>query len=93
VDESVRERTEALRERQRHALRLAEEQGITAPQSLLETGHAAQLTMTVAERERADLLVLWHSGHSEVWERFMGSTADKIVRHAWCSVLIAQWAQ
>jgi nucleotide-binding universal stress UspA family protein len=89
VDESVRERTEALRERQQHATRLAEEHAVAAYRAVIETGHAAQLIVAYAERERADLLVLGRSGHSQVWGRFMGGTADKIVRHAPCSVLIA----
>jgi nucleotide-binding universal stress UspA family protein len=89
VDEALRERTEALRERQRRAVQLAEARGIASPRALLEVGHAAQSIVAAAEREQADLLVLGRSGHSEVWGRFMGSTADKIVRHSPCSVLVA----
>ena len=63
VDESVRERAEALRQQQERAVQIAQ--------------------------EHADLLALGRSGHSEVWGRFMGSTAGKIARHAPCSVLIA----
>ena len=89
VDESVREHQNALGEDQERALRLAAEMGLTTARTILEVGHAAQLIVTVAEQEHADLLVLGRSGHSEVWGRFMGSTADKVARHAPCSVLIA----
>lgn len=89
VDETLREYTEALRERQQHAIQLSQAEGIATPQTLLQAGHAAQLIVTTAEREQVDLLVLGRSGHSAVWGRFMGSTADKVVRHAPCSVLIA----
>ncbi len=89
VDETLRERVEALRRQQEHALRLAQEYGGAAPKTLLLTGHAAQLIVSAAEQEQADLLVLGRSGHSEVWGRFMGSAADKITRHAPCSVLVA----
>jgi nucleotide-binding universal stress UspA family protein len=89
VDESVRERTEALRRQQECAVRLAQEQGVVTSKTLLVMGHAAQLIVRAVEEEQADLLTLGRSGHSEVWGRFMGSTADKIARHAPCSVLIA----
>jgi nucleotide-binding universal stress UspA family protein len=90
VDESVRERTDVLRRQQERAVRLAQEQDLATPKTLLVMGHAAQLIVRAAEEEQADLLALGRSGHSEVWGRFMGSTADKIARHAPCSVLIAQ---
>ena len=89
VDEALREQTQALRERQQHALDLSEEHGVAQRKAIIDTGHAAQLIVAAAEREQADLLVLGRSGHSQVWGRFMGSTADKIVRHAHCAVLIA----
>jgi nucleotide-binding universal stress UspA family protein len=89
VEESMRERVEALRQQQERAVRLAQEHGGATPKMLLVTGHAAQLIVSAAEQEHADLLALGRSGHSEVWGRFMGSTADKIARHAPCSVLIA----
>jgi nucleotide-binding universal stress UspA family protein len=53
-------------------------------------GHAAQ---TLADRTRSgdyDLLVLGASGHSGVWGPFLGSTTDKVSRHAGCSVLIVR---
>jgi nucleotide-binding universal stress UspA family protein len=54
------------------------------------TGHAAQRIVDFAQSERADLLVIGHSGHSAAWGPFMGTTADKIVRHAPCSVLVVR---
>ncbi|MGI3222693.1 universal stress protein [Streptomyces sp. GTA36] len=41
-----------------------------------------------AEQHRADLIAMGRSGHSSVWGRFLGSTAEKVSRHAPCSVLI-----
>jgi len=77
VDESLRERAGVLREHQVQASRVLREHGVVSFRSLTETGHAAQLIVSVAEREQTDLLVLGRSGHSQVWGRFMGSTADK----------------
>jgi nucleotide-binding universal stress UspA family protein len=89
VDEVVNSHTEALTEKQRQARHKAEEYGLTNVKLIIEVGHAAQAIVEAAERGNADLLVLGRSGHSQVWGRFMGSTADKIVRHVPCSVLIA----
>lgn len=89
VDDAVRSQNEALTERQRQARRKAEEYGVADVKTEIRVGHAAQLIVEAAEREHADLLVLGRSGHSQVWGRFMGSTADKIVRHVPCSVFIA----
>jgi nucleotide-binding universal stress UspA family protein len=56
-------------------------------------GHAAQELVRAAEAVTADLIVLGHSGHSGVWGRFLGTTAEKVSRHAHCSVLIAAPAE
>jgi nucleotide-binding universal stress UspA family protein len=52
-------------------------------------GHAAQQLVHAAQTWAADLVILGHSGHSAVWGRFLGSTVEKVSRHAPCSVLIA----
>jgi nucleotide-binding universal stress UspA family protein len=90
VDEALREQTRGLRERQQQALHVAEEHSVAQRKAIIDMGHAAQLIVAAAEREQADLLVLGRSDHSQVWGRFRGSTADKIVRHAACAVLIAR---
>lgn len=69
------------------AHRLAEEEGITLL-TFTRAGHAGQAIIRAATEANCDLLVLGRSGHSEAWGRFMGSTADKVSRHAPCSVLI-----
>ncbi len=53
------------------------------------SGHPAQQLLHAAHRAHADLVVLGHSGHSAVWGRFLGTTVEKVSRHATCSVLIA----
>jgi nucleotide-binding universal stress UspA family protein len=52
-------------------------------------GHPAQEIVNAAEALGADLIIVGHSGHSAVWGRFLGTTAEKVSRHAHCSVLIA----
>ena len=53
-------------------------------------GQPAQAIVKYAQEHGFDLLVLGHSGHSGVWGAFLGTTADKVVRHARCSVLIVR---
>jgi len=53
-------------------------------------GHAAQAITRLAKEGGFDLVVIGHSGHSGVWGMFLGSTADKVVRHAPCSVLVVR---
>jgi nucleotide-binding universal stress UspA family protein len=67
----------------------AKEYGCKLERKLLR-GHAAQQIVDYARQANADLIVLGHSGHSGVWGTFLGTTADKIVRHAPCSVLVVR---
>ncbi|OGR07367.1 MAG: hypothetical protein A3K23_05910 [Desulfobacca sp. RBG_16_58_9] len=53
-------------------------------------GHPAQTIIRVAEEGKFDLVLLGHSGLSGVWAKFLGSTAEKVSRHAPCSVLIVR---
>ena len=55
----------------------------------IRAGHAAQELVHAAAHHHADLLVLGRSGHSAIWGRFIGTTAEKVARHVECSVLIA----
>ena len=57
---------------------------------LIFIGHAAREVPQYAVEVGADLLVIGHSGHSGIWGRLLGTTADKIVDHAPCSVLVVR---
>jgi nucleotide-binding universal stress UspA family protein len=67
----------------------AEEQGLELIQEI-RAGHPAQTIVHVAKEKAADLIVVGHSGHSGVWGLFLGGTAEKVSRHAPCSVLIVR---
>ncbi len=65
----------------------AAEHGVTLATEV-RRGHPAQELLRAAEAHEAELLILGHSGHSAIWGRFLGSTAEKLCRHARCSVLL-----
>lgn len=56
----------------------------------VRTGHAAGQILIAARAARADLLVIGHGRHPELHNRVLGSTAEHVARHAFCSVLIAR---
>lgn len=57
---------------------------------IIRAGHVARTIVEVAREEHVDLLVLGHSGRSEIWATLLGTTAEKVSRHAPCSVLIVR---
>jgi len=56
-------------------------------QTMVRPGHPAKTIVEVAKEGKFDLILLGASGLSQVW-RFLGTTAEKVSRHASCSVLI-----
>jgi nucleotide-binding universal stress UspA family protein len=56
----------------------------------IRIGHPAKTIVEVAKEGRFDLILVGHTGLSEVWARFLGTTAEKVSRHAPCSVLIVR---
>ncbi len=57
---------------------------------VVQREHPRQLIIEVAERVDADMIVLGAKGHSAVFRAMLGSTADYVVNHAKCSVLVAR---
>jgi len=56
----------------------------------IRIGHPAKTIVEVAKAGKFDLVLVGHTGLSEVWARFLGTTAEKVSRHAPCSVLIVR---
>ncbi|MFN3336467.1 MAG: universal stress protein [Thermomicrobium sp.] len=90
VDEQRRLIEQELERLQEAARQQAAEYGIEL-HTITRIGHPAQLLVQEAQRGMFNLLVIGHSGHSGVWGIFLGTTADKVVRHAPCSVLVVRW--
>jgi nucleotide-binding universal stress UspA family protein len=68
---------------------LAKEAGVDL-RTMVRPGHPAKTIVGVAKEGKFDLILVGHSGLSEVWARFLGTTAEKVSRHAPCSVLIVR---
>jgi nucleotide-binding universal stress UspA family protein/predicted transcriptional regulator len=67
--------------------RQAQQRGVQT-HCAIRGGHEGQVILEHIREQQCDLLVLGHQGHSAVWGAFLGSTADKLVNHTPCSVLV-----
>jgi nucleotide-binding universal stress UspA family protein len=54
------------------------------------SGHAAEAIVQFAKERKIDLVVVGITGHSGVWGRVMGHTAERVSEHAACDVLIVR---
>lgn len=91
--EEIREETGSAARRFRTVLQraraMAEESGI-ALQTHVVMGHPVQRIVDLAAELNVDLLVIGARGHSALYERFVGSRADRIVQLAPCPVLVVK---
>jgi nucleotide-binding universal stress UspA family protein len=53
-------------------------------------GHPARSVIKLAKDLGADLIVVGASGHSALYDRMIGSRAQKILHHATCPVLVVK---
>jgi nucleotide-binding universal stress UspA family protein len=53
-------------------------------------GHAVAAIVAHVKESKADLLVVGFMGHSALYERIIGGTADRLVRLAPCPVLVVK---
>ena len=53
-------------------------------------GHPARNVIKLAKDLGADLIVVGASGHSALYDRMIGSRAQKILHHATCPVLVVK---
>lgn len=68
---------------------MAEQQGVTLQTHVL-AGHPVRTVVELARELDADLLVIGATGHSALYERMIGSRADRIIQLARCPVLVAK---
>ena len=53
-------------------------------------GHAVAAVVAFVKAKKADLLIVGFMGHSALYERIIGGTADRLVRLAPCPVLVVK---
>lgn len=68
---------------------LAEQSGIEI-QVHVVSGHPVRMIVDLVDAIGADLLVIGAIGHSALYERMIGSRADRIVQLAACPVLVVK---
>jgi nucleotide-binding universal stress UspA family protein len=56
----------------------------------VHAGHPVRMIVDLATELRADLLVIGATGHSQLYERMIGSRADRLVHLAPCPVLVVK---
>lgn len=59
-------------------------------QTAIRRGHEVESIVTYAKEGGFDLLLAGYHGHSRIFERVMGSTAQSLIRLSPCSVLLAK---
>jgi nucleotide-binding universal stress UspA family protein len=59
-------------------------------QTAIRQGHEVEIIVNFAKEGSFDLLLAGYHGHSRIFERVMGSTAQSIIRLSPCSVLLAK---
>jgi nucleotide-binding universal stress UspA family protein len=70
-----------------HATRL---QGYPKTQFVVDIGTPAELLIQLAKDRRVDVVVTATHGRSELADLIMGSTAEKLIRHAPCPVFVVR---
>jgi nucleotide-binding universal stress UspA family protein len=59
-------------------------------QTTIRQGHEVETIVTYAREGQFDLLLAGYHGHSRIFDRLIGSTAQSLVRLSPCSVLLAK---
>jgi nucleotide-binding universal stress UspA family protein len=73
----------------KRARAMAREKGVTLKTHVL-IGHPVRSIVDLAGELGADLLVIGATGHSALYEKMLGSRADRVVHLASCPVLVVK---
>jgi nucleotide-binding universal stress UspA family protein len=91
--EEVREETGVAARRFRSVIQKARgmaEQHQVKLQTHVQAGHPVRTIVDLANELGADLLIIGATGHSQLYERMIGSRADRLVHLASCPVLVVK---
>jgi nucleotide-binding universal stress UspA family protein len=91
--EEVREEAGSAAQRFHSVLQRAQKRADEAQVALhthVLTGHPVRTVVNIAAELKAELLVIGARGHSALYERLVGSRADRIMQLAHCPVLVVK---
>ena len=74
----------------RDAAQLARQAGVTETSAIAEAGTAAEALLEVADRRRADLIIVGSKGMSSPGRFLLGSVPNAVSHHAPCDVMIVR---
>jgi universal stress protein A len=77
-------------ERQLATLVVDEVRGVVPTDTVVRTGSPAAEIVEIAKRIPADLIVISTHGYTGLKHAFLGSVAERVVRHAPCPVLVVR---
>ncbi len=77
-------------DRAQDAVQLARKAGVTEARAISEAGTAAEALLEVADRRRADLIVVGSRGMSSPGRFLLGSVPNAVSHHAPCDVMIVR---
>lgn len=90
VKEEKERQNELFQKLQRQARETLKLSGLDLHRADVLVGHVATSIIKHAESIGCDLIVMGHSGRSGAWGGFLGTTAEKVSRHAHCTVVIVR---
>ena len=85
-DSSFKERAE---ETLREAAKKIEDK-VAKVETVVETGDPADEILVTAKSKACDLIVVGYKGYGREGRFLIGSVTDKVVRHAYCSVMVVR---
>jgi len=93
IDLSSVAKDSSFKERAEETLREAAkkiENKVAKIETVVETGDPADEILVTAKSKACDLIVVGYKGYGREGRFLIGSVTDKVVRHAYCSVMVVR---
>ncbi len=93
IDLSSVAKDSSFKERAEETLREAAkkiENKVAKIETIVETGDPADEILVTAKSKACDLIVVGYKGYGREGRFLIGSVTDKVVRHAYCSVMVVR---
>lgn len=93
IDLSSVAKDSSFKERAEETLREAAkkiENKVAKVETIVETGDPADEILVTAKSKACDLIVVGYKGYGREGRFLIGSVTDKVVRHAYCSVMVVR---